>query len=57
MLPKPCGPPYRRLPQESDNFGILGFAIVGVFIVSWGASYLIYRRNRYDEIEVNAEGA
>ena len=37
----------------NDNFGVLGFIIIGVFAVSWLASILIYRRNRYDEIEVS----
>lgn len=38
----------------NDHFGVLGFAIVGVFIGAWIISYLIYRINRYDEIEVDA---
>jgi high-affinity nickel-transport protein len=37
----------------NDNFGILGFIIIGVFVFSWIASLLIYRLNRYDEIEMN----
>jgi high-affinity nickel-transport protein len=39
----------------NDNFGVIGFAIVGVFVVSWAASIIIYRINRYDEIEVNTD--
>jgi high-affinity nickel-transport protein len=38
----------------NDNFGTLGYIIVGVFIASWLISYLVYRINRYDEIEVSA---
>ena len=38
----------------NDNFGLLGYAIVGIFIVSWLVSYLVYRVNRYDDIEVDA---
>jgi high-affinity nickel-transport protein len=41
----------------NDNFGVIGFAIVGVFVVSWAVSIIIYRMNRYDEIEVNTEPA
>jgi len=37
----------------NDNFGLIGFVLIGVFVVSWLASFLIYRLNRYDEIEVN----
>jgi nickel/cobalt transporter (NiCoT) family protein len=36
----------------NDNFGAVGFAIIGIFVVSWIASIAIYRMNRYDEIEV-----
>ena len=38
----------------NDNFGVLGYLIVGIFVVAWGVSYLVYRINRYDEIEVSA---
>jgi high-affinity nickel-transport protein len=37
----------------NDNFGVLGYAIVGIFIAAWLISYLIYRINGYDEIEVS----
>jgi high-affinity nickel-transport protein len=37
----------------NDNFGMVGFVIIGVFAVSWVVSILIYRVNRYDEIKVN----
>lgn len=36
----------------SSNFGIIGYIIVGLFIASWGGSTLIYKVNRYDEINV-----
>ena len=35
----------------NDNFGTLGYAIVGIFIAAWLISYVIYRVNGYDEIE------
>jgi nickel/cobalt transporter (NiCoT) family protein len=38
----------------NDNFGILGFVIVGIFVAAWLISYVVYRVNRYDEIEVTA---
>jgi high-affinity nickel-transport protein len=37
----------------NDNFGTIGFIIIGVFVVSWIASLVIYRMNKYDEIEVS----
>jgi high-affinity nickel-transport protein len=38
----------------NDNFGILGYVIVGIFIAAWLLSYAIYKRNGYDEVEVSA---
>ena len=38
----------------NDNFGVLGYFIVGLFVVSWAISYIVYRVNRYDEIEASA---
>ena len=38
----------------NDNFGLLGYVIVGIFIAAWLISYLVYRINGYDEIEVSA---
>jgi nickel/cobalt transporter (NiCoT) family protein len=35
----------------NDNFNNLGFAIIGVFIFSWIASYLIYKVGGYDRLE------
>jgi high-affinity nickel-transport protein len=37
----------------NDNFGIIGFVIIGVFVVSWIASLAIYKMNKYDEIQVS----
>jgi len=36
----------------NDNWGTLGYVIIGVFVLSWLASLVIYRVRRYDEIEV-----
>jgi high-affinity nickel-transport protein len=38
----------------NDNFGMLGYLIVGVFVAAWAISYAVYRVNGYDEIEVSA---
>jgi len=37
----------------NNNFGMLGFMIIGIFIASWMISIMFYKLNRYDEIEVN----
>jgi high-affinity nickel-transport protein len=44
---------WDRIGSLNSNFGIIGFAIIGVFVLSWAASIIIYRLNRYDEIEVS----
>jgi high-affinity nickel-transport protein len=38
----------------ASHFNILGFGIIGVFAMAWGASYLIYRWKRFDEIDVGS---
>lgn len=37
----------------NDNWGLLGYFIIGVFILSWLASIAIYRIMGYDRIEAN----
>ena len=36
----------------NDNFGTIGYVIIGLFIFSWVLSLAIYRWRRYDEIEL-----
>jgi nickel/cobalt transporter (NiCoT) family protein len=38
----------------NDNFGLLGYAIIGVFALSWLISVLIYRAKGYDALDVQA---
>jgi high-affinity nickel-transport protein len=38
----------------NDNFGALGFAIIGIFIVAWIVSVLVYRYQGLDAVEVRA---
>src|SRR5579875_3124956 len=37
----------------SDQFGLIGVIIVGLFLASWLISTIIYKVKRYDEIEVH----
>jgi high-affinity nickel-transport protein len=46
------GPFWDFVGQVNDNFGLLGYGIIGVFALGWVASLVIYRVKRYDEIEV-----
>jgi nickel/cobalt transporter (NiCoT) family protein len=36
----------------NDNFGTLGYLIVGIFALSWMVSILLYRLNGYDRLEL-----
>jgi high-affinity nickel-transport protein len=45
---------WEMMGSLNDNFGTIGFGIIVIFIVSWVASLIIYRMNKYDEIEVSA---
>jgi high-affinity nickel-transport protein len=40
----------------NDNFGVLGYAIIGIFLLSWLGSVVFYKFKRYDELEVNTAG-
>ncbi len=46
------GPFWDFIGELDENFGILGYVIIGIFVASWLLSMLIYRLNRYDKIEV-----
>jgi nickel/cobalt transporter (NiCoT) family protein len=36
----------------NDNFGVLGYIIIGVFVLSWVGSVAFYKFKRYDELDV-----
>jgi nickel/cobalt transporter (NiCoT) family protein len=38
----------------NDNFGTLGYFIVGLFALSWVVSIVVYKWRRFDELEVDA---
>ena len=39
----------------SDNFGLIGYLIIGIFIFSWIASTIVYSIKKYDDIEILTE--
>jgi len=41
----------------NDNFGTLGYLIIGIFVVSWLVSIGIYRLKGYDQLKVVASGS
>ncbi|MFM0738728.1 HoxN/HupN/NixA family nickel/cobalt transporter [Paraburkholderia xenovorans] len=41
----------------NDNFGVIGYVIVGVFIVSWLVSAAFYKWKRFDEMDAGSTQA
>ncbi|MGH7073405.1 MAG: HoxN/HupN/NixA family nickel/cobalt transporter [Stellaceae bacterium] len=44
------GPFWDAIGALNDNFGNIGFVIIGVFLVSWAVSILVYRARGYDRL-------
>jgi high-affinity nickel-transport protein len=42
------GPFWEAIGSLNDNFGVLGYAVIGVFAATWGVSAAIYRWKRLD---------
>jgi high-affinity nickel-transport protein len=42
---------WDAIDSIGDNFGTLGFAIIGIFVLSWIVSTAVYKVRGYDEIE------
>ena len=38
----------------NSHFGVLGYAVIGLFILCWVVSVLVYRLRRFDEIRVQS---
>ncbi len=39
----------------NDNFGVLGFCIVGIFALAWIVSIAIYKLRRFEDLELSTE--
>jgi len=48
------GPFWDAIGSLNDNFGALGYVIIGVFALSWLVSVMIYRAKGYDHLPVKA---
>jgi nickel/cobalt transporter (NiCoT) family protein len=49
------GPVWDAIGSLNDNFGMLGYIIIGIFALSWIASLVIYRVKRLDEVQANPQ--
>ena len=45
------GPFWRAVGMLNGNFGVLGYFVVGVFVLSWIVSVAVYQWRGYDELE------
>jgi high-affinity nickel-transport protein len=43
---------WEALNALNNNFGTIGYVIIGIFLLSWLASIVIYRAKQFDELEV-----
>jgi nickel/cobalt transporter (NiCoT) family protein len=46
------GPVWDAIGTLNDHFGTLGYIIIGIFVLSWAASVLIYKAKGFDALEV-----
>jgi high-affinity nickel-transport protein len=45
------GTPWTLVTRLNNNFGLLGYLIVGLFLLSWVASIAFYKWRRFDRLE------
>jgi len=45
------GGAWNAIRALGDNFGTLGFVIAGLFVAAWAISTIVYRLQRYDELD------
>ena len=46
---------WGMIGRLNDNFGVLGYCIVGIFALSWVVSIAIYKLRRFEELELSPE--
>src|ERR1700678_4440774 len=44
---------WGALTKLNDNFGVLGYFFVGLFVMSWAVSIPAYKWRRFDDVRVN----
>jgi high-affinity nickel-transport protein len=48
------GPVWSAIGSLNDNFGTIGYLIIGIFAVSWALSLAIYRFKGFDRLEARS---
>jgi nickel/cobalt transporter (NiCoT) family protein len=47
------GPFWNAIAALSENFGNIGYLIIGIFVLSWVVSAAVYRLKGYDEMDLS----
>ncbi|WP_284946085.1 HoxN/HupN/NixA family nickel/cobalt transporter [Acidisoma cladoniae] len=47
---------WDRMNDLNENFGLLGYGIIGVFAAAWIISFIIYRVKKLDDVEISQPG-
>jgi high-affinity nickel-transport protein len=47
---------WGSINRLNDNFGLLGYFIIGLFVLSWIVSIVIYRWRRFEHLELSVPG-
>ena len=50
------GPFWDAVGSLNDSLGYLGFAVVGIFVLCWAASTIIFRWQGYDRLDASRPG-
>jgi hypothetical protein len=43
---------WDRINDLNNNFGLLGYGIIGIFAAAWVISFIAYRAKKLDEVEI-----
>ena len=43
---------WKQIDNLNDNFGLLGYGIIAIFLLAWIVSFAVYRMRRFDEVDI-----
>ncbi|MGB6870803.1 MAG: HoxN/HupN/NixA family nickel/cobalt transporter, partial [Acidobacteriaceae bacterium] len=46
---------WALVSRLNDNFGMLGYCIIGIFALAWIVSIAIYKFRRFEDLELTSE--
>jgi high-affinity nickel-transport protein len=47
---------WDRMNDLNNNFGLLGYGIIGIFAAAWIISFIVYRVKKLDDVEISQAG-